>query len=283
MDEQGFSKEFDSIDDTAWHIVLFDKDNPVAACRVFYDEKEQCYVIGRVAVSKEYRGQGIGNKMLTKAEELVKSKNGKKIKLSAQARVEKFYTKQGYIKTGKEYLDEGCPHIELIKNLQDNIEFREMRRKRQLLSDEEVHKILIKGTSGVLAVWGDNDYPYAVPLSYVYHNSKIYFHCAKTGHKIDGIKRNSKVSFCVVNQDIVKPQEYTTYFRSVIAFGSARIMENESEIKEAANALVIKYAPMQSEADRQIVIEEAYERLCMVEINIHHITGKEAIELVKER
>lgn len=70
--------------------------------------------------------------------------------------------------------------------------FREMRRKKQLLSNEDVMEILEKSTSGVLAVIGDDDYPYAVPVSYVYYDSKIYFHGAKSGHKLDAIKKNDK-------------------------------------------------------------------------------------------
>ena len=58
--------------------------------------------------------------------------------------------------------------------------FREMRRKKQELSQKEVEGILHKGTSGVLALLGDNDYPYAVPISYVYDDGKIYFHSAKS-------------------------------------------------------------------------------------------------------
>lgn len=57
--------------------------------------------------------------------------------------------------------------------------FREMRRKKQVLCQEDCTAILTQGTSGVLALAGDGGYPYAVPLSYVYHNRKIYFHCAK--------------------------------------------------------------------------------------------------------
>ena len=97
--------------------------------------------------------------------------------------------------------------------------FRPMRRGKQLLPPEESIQILEQGTSGVLAVAGDAGYPYAVPLSYVYTDGKLYFHCAKSGHKLDAIRRNSKTSFCVIGQDAVVPLEYTTYFRSVIAFG----------------------------------------------------------------
>ncbi len=77
--------------------------------------------------------------------------------------------------------------------------FREMRRKKQELPQQEVLDILHRGTSGVLALLGDNDYPYAVPISYVYDNGKIYFHSAKSGHKIDAVQRTAKASFCVID------------------------------------------------------------------------------------
>lgn len=158
--------------------------------------------------------------------------------------------------------------------------FRELRRKRQELSLEESIDILNKGTSGVLALLGDNDYPYAVPISYVYENSKLYFHCAKSGHKIDAIKKYDKASFCVIGQDKIMPEEYTTYFRSVIAFGKIRIMEDEAEMKKAIQALAIKYYPNDSETERQKIINREWNPLCMIELSIEHISGKEAIELV---
>lgn len=120
--------------------------------------------------------------------------------------------------------------------------FREMRRNKQTLSREESIAVLNRGTSGVLAVSGDDGYPYAVPLSYAYHGSRLYFHCAKSGHKLDAIARNQKASFCVIDQDNVVPHEYTTYFRSVIVFGTARIVEDEAEKKRALEILAAKYS-----------------------------------------
>lgn len=105
--------------------------------------------------------------------------------------------------------------------------------KKQELSRQEIADILHKGTSGVLALLGDNDYPYAVPISYVYDDGKIYFHSAKSGHKIDAIQRTEKASFCVIDKDLVVPEEYTTYFRSVIAFGQIRIIEGDLEKRAA--------------------------------------------------
>ena len=77
--------------------------------------------------------------------------------------------------------------------------FREMRRGGQQLSRQEAIAILETGQTGVLAVSGDEGYPYAVPVSYVYLDDTIFFHSATTGHKIDAIKRDSRVSFCVID------------------------------------------------------------------------------------
>ena len=161
--------------------------------------------------------------------------------------------------------------------------FREMRRKKQVLSQKEVEGILHKGTSGVLALLGDNDYPYAVPISYVYDDGKVYFHSAKSGHKIDAIQRTAKASFCVIDEDLVVPEEYTTYFRSVIAFGRIRIVEDDSEKRAAIEKLAIKYAPEDTAANRDYAISREWKPLCMLEMTIDHVTGKEAIELVKEK
>ena len=85
--------------------------------------------------------------------------------------------------------------------------FRPMRRHRQQLSQGDCAAILSRGTSGVLAVAGDGGYPYAVPLSYVYQEGTLFFHCAKAGHKLDALRRCSKASFCVIDQDQVVPPE----------------------------------------------------------------------------
>lgn len=160
--------------------------------------------------------------------------------------------------------------------------FREMRRKKQQLDREACLAVLRDHTAGVLSLWGDDGYPYGVPLSYVYADGKIFFHCAKEGHKIDALHRSSKASFCVIDRDAVVPQEYTTYFRSVIAFGRVRILEEPQEIKEAIEKLAVKYAPLDGEENRRLTVAQAWDRLCMLEFSIEHLTGKQAIEMVKK-
>lgn len=161
--------------------------------------------------------------------------------------------------------------------------FREMRRKNQALSQEECLAVLDRGTSGVLAVHGDSGYPYAVPLSYAYEDGKLWFHCAKTGHKLDAIIGDPKVSFCVTDRDQVVPPEYTTYFRSVILFGRARVLEDPAEIRAALERLALRYSPEDGPEHRQSVLEKELPAVAIVEVSVEHLSGKEAIELVRSR
>lgn len=153
--------------------------------------------------------------------------------------------------------------------------FREMRRMKQLLSKEETMEILKVCSSGVLGVSGDDDYPYTVPVSYVLKEDKIYFHCAKEGHKIDSIKRNDKVTFCVIEKEEVIQDKFDTNFRSVTIFGRARILTDDTEKRYALGYLVEKYSPNYIQKG-QIEIETGLNNVCVVEINIEHMTGKSA-------
>lgn len=161
--------------------------------------------------------------------------------------------------------------------------FREMRRKRQALSQQEITDILHRGTSGVLALLGDEDYPYAVPLSYVYVPGKLYFHSALSGHKIDALHRHAKASFCVIDKDQIVPDAYTTYFRSVIVFGRIQVIDKDADRWDAIEKLAIKYAPKATDHDRTHAIRQEWNALCLLEMTIEHMTGKEAIELVREK
>lgn len=153
-----------------------------------------------------------------------------------------------------------------------------MRRKRQQLSEEESISILERSTSGTLALLGDGGYPYAVPISYVYADGRLYFHSALTGHKVDAVKACDKASFCVIEQDSVQPKKYTTYYRSVIAFGRVHVIEDEQEKLETARMLGRRYNPNDEES-LQREIEHGLSRMLMIRFDIEHLTGKEAIEL----
>lgn len=117
--EQGFVEEFDEIDGIAKHMVIYESEQPISTCRIYFNSEKQSFVIGRIAVVKEWRGKNIGAKIINVAEESIKRDGGKSVMLSAQVRVAEFYEKQGYKKQGKAYLDEDCPHIWMKKNLGD--------------------------------------------------------------------------------------------------------------------------------------------------------------------
>ena len=157
-----------------------------------------------------------------------------------------------------------------------------MRRHRQQLSREECERILGRCTSGVLAVAGDGGYPYAVPLSYVYAEGAIIFHSAMQGHKVDAIRRDSRCSFCVIEQDDIKPAEFTTYFRSVIAFGRISMLENTDEKVQALRLLGRRYSPG-DESGLQHEIDKSLDHVLLLRLDIDHLSGKEAIELAKTR
>ena len=161
--------------------------------------------------------------------------------------------------------------------------FHKMRRNVQQLSQEESEAVLLRGTAGVLALAGDKTFPYAVPISYVYDGEHIYFHSATEGHKIDAIERNPNASFAVIDQDEVIPEKYTTAFRSVIVFGSIRIIGDDTEKRAAVRKLALKYAPDNTEQQHAAEIDGAWSRFCMLEMSIAHMTGKQAIELVAKK
>ena len=160
--------------------------------------------------------------------------------------------------------------------------FREMRRNKQALSEAECREILGRCTSGTLAVLGDEGYPYAVPLSYVFHNGHIYFHCARSGHKLDAVRACDKVSFCVIDRDEVIPEKFTTKYRSVIVFGRAREVTDPEEIVSIMRALAGKYSPDEGEDAFQHEMRSTG-ALCVLALDIEHLSGKQGKELLNER
>lgn len=159
--------------------------------------------------------------------------------------------------------------------------FRTMRRAKQQLTEAESIAILQRRGTAVLGLTGDDGYPYTVPVNYVYADGRIYFHGAKAGHKMDAIRRCDKVSLCVIDHDELVSEALTTYFRSVIVFGRARILEDDDARHAAARSFGLKYNPDEAKVLHEI--DREWPALACVEIIPEHITGKEAIELVRQR
>ena len=122
------------------------------------------------------------------------------------------------------------------------------------------------------AVAGENGYPYAFPIDFVYDGGRLYFHCAKEGHKLDALKNCDKVSFCVMNEGFRKEGEWALNISSVVVFGRAKIMTDSGRILEKLRLLGNKYYPSDGDVEREI--ERTLSRVCMLELEIDHMTGK---------
>lgn len=158
---------------------------------------------------------------------------------------------------------------------------RKMRRFRQLLDEQASKEILDNATNGVLSLVDSDGEPYGVPISYVYDGDGcIYFHSAVKGHKIECIEAGSRCSFCVVLQDLIVPNEFTTYFRSVIVKGAIHAVVSRDEMTKGLRLLCGKYSPgINPEAE----IARCINHVTVLRLDIDSITGKEAIELVRQR
>ncbi len=150
--------------------------------------------------------------------------------------------------------------------------FRNMRRQGQELSKEECEAILTNQPRGVLALLGDYDYPYAVPMSHVFVNDKIYFHGANKGHKKDAVTRYSKCSYCVLDDGVKASDSWWYTFKSVIVFGNIRILTDRDEKIEALTYLGDKFFP--SHEDTVDEINRLLDRTEVYEITIEHMSGK---------
>ena len=166
-----------------------------------------------------------------------------------------------------------------------------MRRKKQELSREACVEMLRRGTSGVLALaggTGSDGFPYAVPLSYTYAegaggaDARLIFHGANAGLKLDLIAADSRASFAVIDRDHVVPEEFTTYFRSVICFGTVRVVTDRMREYEDLMTLGLRFAP-RAEEDCRKEIASSQGHTCVLELSIERMSGKEAIELVRQR
>lgn len=155
--------------------------------------------------------------------------------------------------------------------------FRKMRlEKENQISEEQAAALMDRCSYGVLAVEGDDSYPYAVPVNYVYQNNTLYFHGAVEGHKLDAIRRNEKVSFCVVDKSDILPEAFNCLFLSAIAFGKAKIVADDAKKREILELFVKKYSADFIDSGNDY-IKSAFDEVCTLEVTIEHLTGKKGV------
>ncbi len=154
------------------------------------------------------------------------------------------------------------------------MEFRKMRRFKQEISKEECIRILKEQPRGVLSVLGDGGYPYGIPLDHWYSEADghLYFHCARTGHKLDAIRNCDKVSYCVYDEGYRREGEWALNINSVVIFGRMRIVEEEEKRIEICSALCRKF--VDDEEYLQKELKHFLPAVCCLELVPEHMTGK---------
>lgn len=156
--------------------------------------------------------------------------------------------------------------------------FRPIRKKKNEISLEAAKQLLHQARRGVLAVNGDDGYPYAMPLNYYYDEAanKIYFHGARAGHKVDSIKACDKVCFTVYGNETIREEAWAPFMQSVIVFGRCHLIKNQDTAIELVRRMAMKYYPNEQLADEEIA--SSGRAVQMFEIEIEHLTGKEVQE-----
>ena len=152
--------------------------------------------------------------------------------------------------------------------------FRQMRRFKQQVSEGTCRKVLREQPRGVLSVLGDDGYPYGMPLDHWFSEAenKLFFHCAKEGHKLDAIKACDKVSYCVMDEGFRKEGEWALNINSVIVFGRMSIVTDDEKKREICTNICRKFTDDEEYLQKEL--ESAFPRVCCLELEIVHMTGK---------
>ena len=152
--------------------------------------------------------------------------------------------------------------------------FRELIRRNKKISMEECLHILKTEKRGVLSVNGDNDYPYGMPMNHWYNeeDGKIYFHCGKVGHRLDALKKDSKVSFCIYNEGYRNQGEWALNVKSVIVFGKIEIVDELDRIIDITKKLSYKFTHDDEYINAEI--EQHVHRTLLLVLTPEHICGK---------
>ncbi len=156
--------------------------------------------------------------------------------------------------------------------------FRDLRRIKQKLSEEECIRLLKTEKRGVLSLLGDDGYPYGIPMNFHFDEkeNKLIFHCAKTGHKLDSIKKCSKASFCVFNNGEPIDGTWALKVESVVIFGKIKVVEDEAVLEEICRKIAKRFTEDKAYVDNEI--KTALSKVCCLELEIEHISGKSVRE-----
>jgi uncharacterized protein len=147
-----------------------------------------------------------------------------------------------------------------------------MRRKERAMDDAAAWELLKAGEYGVLSTVDDNHQPYGVPLTYVVVDGALFMHAAKVGHKLENIRSNSKVAFCVVGDTELLDGQFSLRYQSVVVFGTASVLGKDQK-RAPLEALIEKYFPGDREQGSNY-IDKLINETAVIKVAIDRMTGK---------
>jgi uncharacterized protein len=148
-----------------------------------------------------------------------------------------------------------------------------MRRKDRAMDLAATKELLQSAEYGTLATAGQDNMPYLVPMSFVYIEDSIYFHCAVEGRKINNMKENAKACFNVVEQVELLPAAFSTKYKSAVVSGEIAEVVEANEKAKALELFVQKYSPDFHESGMKY-IEKAIANTRVFKLLVIEITGK---------
>ena len=221
------------------------------------------------------QSEGIGSAILEALENEAIRRGSDEIKLTASATAWAFYQKRGYQYHHSEKKTYGLIAFDCQVLCKALPQFRDIRRKDRAIDNEKAMQLLETGKYGFLAMCGKNGYGYGIPINYAMEGKSIYFHCAAEGFKLENIRQNNRVSFCVVGRTQILPAQFSTAYESVLVFGRIAYDLPKEERLKALNLLVVKYSPDFTDIS-QAYISKSFLRTHILRLDMEHLVGKSA-------
>lgn len=151
-----------------------------------------------------------------------------------------------------------------------------MRRLDKEITDNKIIEEIITKSQVVRVAFSIDNVPHIVPLSYGYHDNKLYIHSAPEGTKIELIKQNNYVCFEMeLSSEIVKaesPCNWTTKYRSLIGWGTISIVNNNQEKIKGLDVIMEKFGGNKSNTYNQSQLD----KMILLVIEIEKMTGKQS-------
>lgn len=220
-----------------------------------------------------HQNEGIGSALLEVLEKEAIQRGNHEVILTTSATAWSFYQKRGYQYRHSEKKTYGTVEFDCQVLCKALPVFRDIRRKDRALDNERTMNLLKTGEYGFLAMCGKNGYGYGIPMNYVLDGNSIYFHCAAEGFKLDSIRQNNRVSFCVTGRIQVLPGQFSTAYESALVFGRMACHLSEEERRKALDLLVAKYSSGFADISKEY-INQSFHRTGILRLDMEHLSGK---------